>query len=97
MSEPYVHPRQPDYDSWPHDPDSDIFERKRELLDGIQSRHNRGELTPWDFDYLFQKSENFWQLFHFTSNLRVELETEIFARDLEIDNLKQQLKDALER
>lgn len=90
---PYVHPRQPDYDSWP---DGDLYERKGKLLDEIDERHSNQGITDWDYHYLMEKTTNFWQLLHFSANYRLELETEIFARDLEIDNLKQQLKDALE-
>jgi hypothetical protein len=90
---PYVHPRQPDYGNWPTDPDNDIFERKRQLLNDIQHRHDIGELTQKDFIYLFDKTENFWQLFHFFANYRVELETEIETQKFEIEDLKRQLKE----
>lgn len=89
---PYVHPRQPDYDSWP---DGELYERKAQLLDEIDERFSRDALTDKDYHYLMGKTTQFWQLLHFSANYRLELETEIFARDLEIDNLKQQLKDAL--
>lgn len=92
MSDPYLHARQPDYDSWP---EGEIFERKARLLEEIDARHSSEGITDWDYHYLMEKATNFWQLLDFASALRIELDTEIFARDLEIDNLKQQLKDAL--
>lgn len=92
MTEQYIHPRQPDYDSWPTDPDNPIFERKRALLDAILERHEQGISQEADWRYLYHKAENFWQLFHFTTNLRDELETEIFAKDFEIEDLKRQLE-----
>ena len=93
MSEPYVHPRQPDYGSWPSDPDNPIFEDKKALLDRAYHNWTYGTMTEKDFVYLHAKATQFWQLMHFFANYRVELETEIFAKDLEIDNLKQQLKE----
>ena len=95
MSERYAHPRQPDYDSWPSDPDNPIFEDKKALLDRAYHNWTYGTLTEKDFGYLHAKATNFWQLFYFFSNYRVELETELFAKDLEIEGLKQQLKEAL--
>lgn len=90
---PYFFPKQPDYDSWP---DGRLFERKAQLLDEIDERFSSGDgITDKDYHYLMQKSTNFYQLLDFTGNLRIELETELFAKDLEIENLKQQLKDAL--
>lgn len=93
MSEPYVHPRQPDYGSWP---EGEFFAKKKALLDFIERDWNGYSMDDEDFQYLLAKTRHFWQLLHFTATYRLELETEIFVRDLEIDNLKQQLKDALE-
>lgn len=92
MSEPYVHPRQPDYSVWP---EGEFFAKKKALLDYIEHGWNGYSMDDADFQYLLSKSRQFYQLLHFTATYRLELQTEIFARDLEIDNLKQQLKDAL--
>lgn len=92
---PIINDRQPDYENWPSDPDTDMYDRKRYLLDQIESRHKAGVGTNWDFRYLYEKAENFWQLLYFHARYVIELKAEIFARDLEIEDLKRQLKDTL--
>jgi hypothetical protein len=88
----YVFERQPDYVNWP---EGEFFERKKAILDDLEREWNGYSMDDEDFQYLLMKSRHFYQLFAFTANLRLEMETELFAKDLEIDNLKQQLKDAL--
>jgi hypothetical protein len=91
MPDQYVYERQPDYDNWPTD---DFYVAKREMLNRIESDYNlTGTIRPESLEYLVHKSTNFWQLFDFMSGLRMELGAEIFAKNLEIDDLKRQLEE----
>jgi hypothetical protein len=92
VPDPYIHPRQPDYGNFP---EGEFFEEKKALLNQAHHNWTYGTLTEKDFLFLHGKATQFWQLFAFTAEYRLELETEIFTRDLEIENLKQQLKEAL--
>lgn len=88
----YVHPRQADYGNFPED---EFFVEKKALLDQAYHNWTYGTLTERDFVYLHGKATQFWQLFYFTSTYRLELETELFTKNLEIEELKRQLKEAL--
>jgi hypothetical protein len=90
MPEQFIYENQPDYDSWPTD---DFYAVKREMLNRIESDYNlTGTIRPESLEYLIHKSTNFWQLFDFVSKLRAEMGAEIFAKDLEIEDLKRQLE-----
>ena len=91
MTDHYIYPNQPDYDNWPT---GDFYEAKREMLNRIESDYNlTGTIRPESLGYLVHKATNFWQLFDFMSGLRMELGAEIFAKNLEIDDLNRQLEE----
>lgn len=86
---------QPDYGSWPHDPENPTYYRgKKALIDQAYENWTYGTFTENDFLYLHSKTVQFWQLFHFASNFKLEVAAELFAKDLEIEELKRQLEVA---
>lgn len=88
------HDRQPDYGNWPHDEDNDIFERKRSRLEQIQWDYDAGGyISERDMTYIMSKNKHFWCLLHFFTNERVRMETELFAKGMEIEDLKRQLEE----
>lgn len=84
--------RQPDYENWPQD---EYFDAKRSRLESIQLEYDTtGSLNERDFAYIMGKNKQFWCLFDFSTNERLRVETELMCKDIEIDELKRQLKEA---
>ena len=82
--------RQPDYENWP---EGEYFDTKRHRLESLQWEYDTvGTLIPRDFQYLIGKNQQFWCLLHFVTEERIRLETEVFARDMEIADLKAKLE-----
>lgn len=83
--------QQPDYGTFP---EGDFFNKKKALLERIDSEWNVHLLGEEDYQYLMSKARQFWSLFHYTNELRIELGTDLIEKDIEIASLKRQLGEA---
>jgi hypothetical protein len=83
--------RQPDYENWPQ---NEFTDAKRSRLESFQWEYDvTGTLNERDFTYLMAKNKQFWCLFDFTTNERLRVEAELMCMELEIEDLKRQLKE----
>jgi hypothetical protein len=82
---------QPDYSTFP---EGEFFDRKKAILDSIEAGWNGYSMDDADFQYLLGKSRQFWSLFHYTNELRIELNRKLIEKDIEILALKELLKEA---